>query len=167
MADASNIRSESVQRLLEPSLTTGAVVSLFSARACFVTSFFGGPIAPLIMGRLNAKRLKRLDKDVWLIAMLGALLVVAYVYFVSSTPIGSQQTSILGVGFERREVRRIIQGLGLLFCLVLYARHRAFHRAMGLAGVPAAKPWVPAIIVLLVSTVAHTALIAGLFAVLM
>jgi hypothetical protein len=166
LADASNIRSESVQRLLEPSLTAGAAVSLYSARACFITSFFGGPIAALVMGWLNAKRLKRLEKDIWLIALLGALLVVVDVYFISSVAADMRQSSVLGVMLERRDVRRILQGLGLLFCLALYARHRSFHRAMGLAGVPPAKPWVPAIAVLIISTVVHVAVLGGLFVVL-
>ena len=143
--------------LLEPSLTGQAAVSLYSARAGFVVSALGGPLAALAMGWLNARLLGRLSKDAWLLAALAAVTLALLASVTGATSEGTEGIRWLGVSMQRRDMRLVAKAFGLLTYLAIYVRHKPFHRAMLFAGVAPRKPWVTGLVLVLGAGVAQAA----------
>jgi hypothetical protein len=163
MPETADFSRERREALLEPSLASGVpAVSLYSERAGFVVSMLGGPLAALAMGWLNARLLKRLSKDAWLLAALGALSVVLFVSLASAMSQGMDDIQWLGLRLGRRDVRLVSQAVGLLGYLAIYARHRRFHRAMQFADVQPRKAWIAGLLVLLGSGAVQWALLLAL-----
>lgn len=124
-------------QLFQPSLGSAQPAQpLFSPLACWMTAFFGGPIAALIIFTSNFERAGLLRAER---LSLGLAAVLA---------IGGQFGAIyLGaaMGWEGRDVRLLVRAGALIVAALLYWRlHKAF-KAQQLFGTPPASPWVMAI----------------------
>ena len=167
MSEPTGFSPERREALLEPSLGSGVpAVSLYSERAGFVISMLGGPLAALAMGWLNARLLKRLPKDAWLLAALGAVSLALFVSLGSAMTEDVERFQWLGLPLGRRDVRLVARAVGLLAYLAIYARHRRFHRVMQFADLAPQKPWLAGLLVVLASGAVQTALLAALAAAL-
>jgi hypothetical protein len=155
--------------LLTPSLASDArergapTVELYSARACFLIAFFGGGLAALVMGWINARRLGRLGKDAWVFVVLGIAFIALQASFADAINRASAQSfQWLGLPLEQRDARHISRAAGLLMWGALYARHRPFYRAMAIADVAPKKPWVVGIAIVLLGGLANLGLLVAL-----
>jgi hypothetical protein len=152
-----------LDELLEPSLASGpaAGISIYSARAALFISFFGGPIAALAIGGLNARLLQRLRQDAWVLVFLaGAFL--AFVALVIWSLNSDGQLHWFGIVLNQQDVRSLTKGVGLVFYALIYLRHRRFHRAMDLGGSKPRKPWVMAGVVIAGALALHAAILFGM-----
>jgi hypothetical protein len=135
-------QSDGVRDLLEPSLQQAIVERpLYSVRAGFLTSFFGGVYAAAIFGLVNAARMRRLGKDAWLCA--GAVLLWSAFLVWSAQFIGATSApEWLGwLGDPGRTVRRISNAAGLLLFGLQYLRQRSLYKAYSLSGRDHPNPW--------------------------
>jgi hypothetical protein len=121
-----------LEALLEPRLTHDAPASLYSARAGFLVSFFGGPASALAFGGLNAWRLRRLKTDSWILVLGVTAYLGAAVFLVDS----GRTVDVSGVLLDKSDVRRVFQALGVALFGIFYFCHRRYLRAMTLADVP-------------------------------
>jgi len=151
-----------LEDLLEPSLgAQTSVRSLYSARACFLIAYLGGPFAAVGMGFLNARRLGRVPRDLPLLA-LGALLAAAGILAATYVAAKAGTSShAIGLGFERRDLRYGIRALALACFGLYYLRHRQFLRAMQMSGHRPASPWAVGIGVGIASMLLQAALIGA------
>lgn len=120
--------------LLRPSLSHGSqVMAPYSPQAGFVSAFFGGPAAALLMGALNANRLKRLPLDAaWLIAALAAFVGLEYWL---STQAGVDALEVLKDWVGVKPQHTVSTATGLLYfglCSLMHGRQQRMATLMGL-----------------------------------
>ncbi|MEM1260841.1 MAG: hypothetical protein AAGH76_00450 [Pseudomonadota bacterium] len=127
--------------LLTPSLQDDSAAAVYSVGALIAAAFFGGGIAVVMMGTLNAQRLSRLGRDsIWLILML--LLSIGAVVFAIE----------LDVSESGRSLRAVVsRGLGFALCGVLYVMHRRAFKAMTVLGLDPPSPYKPVIVACIMS----------------
>jgi len=128
-----------IAALLTPSLSSAVVQPLYSVRALFFTAFFGGGAAGLWLSYLNARRLRRQRKDAVYLLLLGAVWLAFQVDLILLTRDGV----LLGAawGNTGRGGRALTHLAALLVAGVAFLPHRPFHRAMQVAGMSPASPW--------------------------
>lgn len=128
--------------LLRPVLSSDeSARSIYSSKALFLTAFFLGPNAAIILSAFNSRILGRLAKDL-ILYFLAILIYIAFLYLIIKIPDGT-------VGYEwlseyRRENPVYRYGprfLALVFWSISYALHRKYHKAMNLMGVTPVRPW--------------------------
>ena len=144
--------------LLTPSLAGApAHQLLLSPRATFFTSFFGGPIAALILMGINLQRLGRLRREVGTLVVgaflaLGALafgwVVLAQPELLGSfAPEDARRAGSVG--------RRLNNLLGLMTWGLFYLRMRVDLRAAELSRGEFENPWKLAGLAVVCSVVLH------------
>src|SRR5690606_21066547 len=130
--------------LLTPSLAGApAHQLLLSPRATFLTSFFGGPIAALILMGINLQRLGRLKRETAALVVGGVLalgaLVFGWVMLAQPELLGSLAPE--GARRGGSWVRRLNNLLGVMTWGLLYLRMRVDLRAAELSRGEFEKPW--------------------------
>lgn len=133
--------SEMRDALLEPSLTTSPEpVQLYSPYALFVTSFFGGAFAGLMLSGLNARAMGRLRQDrIWYVlgAVVSVIWLVGVVLFTKFET--ELATSIFGTA--RFAARLLVRGFGIAMAAALYRLHRPQYKASEIAGADYRGAW--------------------------
>jgi hypothetical protein len=127
--------------LLQPSLQVQRPKSLpFSLQAQFLTAFFGGPVAALGMGLLNASRLDRLRRDAaWLGALLVLYVALAYGFVLSAAGEAVHAAAVDALGL--RAPHYLDTAYALACFSIAAAAHRRGHQAAQLFGLAAPSPW--------------------------
>ncbi len=128
---------------------------IFSGTTLFACAFLGGGLCITPMGAMNSYYLNRLSKDLpWLVlCAVGSLAVILVLpsYFAEQLADGSVKTRDLRIGF--RLAAFAVWGVVVLM-------HRAELRAQTQMGVDPRKPWLPAIIAIVLSTVVQSVLVS-------
>jgi hypothetical protein len=118
------------RELLRPSLTggRGAPAAIYSVRTGFLASFFGGPIAGVLVALSNSHRLRRLSLEapILLLTLVTTLAVRWWIILKGRHWLDG----LLGKG----SLSYVIQLLGLAFFGVAYSLHRPYYRSMSLLG---------------------------------
>ncbi len=118
--------------LLRPTLSHHNAPRLapYSQQTGFLTAFFGGPPAALVMAGVNAQRMGRLAKDLpWLLA-LGMVFIVAE-YALLQTDAGRDVAHWIRSVANWRVYHQLV---GLLFFGAASLAHRREQRAASLMG---------------------------------
>jgi hypothetical protein len=117
--------------LLQPTLgqSDSAATSIYSARAGYFASFFGGPLAGAAIGLVNAYRLKRLRLD-WPLGLLALAVTIGPMWWLSRG--GGRQWAVAHLGSGGQGW--LLRVLGLGFFALVYGRHRQYYRNMALFG---------------------------------
>lgn len=127
--------------LLQPSLSAEKIAAAPpSTQAIFLTSFFGGPIAAVMMITIASYRLRRLVRDLPLLVGLLSVSIGVIAWFLSSASAQGLrewiQSNVGSSGFEF--LFRIIS----LMCFgVGYWMHAQAHRNSALLGLKAPNGW--------------------------
>jgi len=103
---------------------------IYSVRAAFLTSFFGGPIAAVLITLLNARRLRRLARD-WPLALAAVAILIALRWSMSRHALAVLEP-ILGQNTEA--LLEELAGLGLFG--IGYALHGPYHRSQSFLDLP-------------------------------
>lgn len=135
----------SLDALLQPSLSSARpATTIYSTKATFWTSFFGGPFAALMIGGLNARHMGRLGKD--------ALPLVGLTLASMLALVGIEIWSIDAEASTRRYAAR---GIGCVVWGALYLLHRPVYRAAEYATAAHRSGWVAGISVVLIASLVH------------
>lgn len=121
--------------LLQPSISPQGTFSVYSPRATFMTAFFGGPFAAVLIHALNMKRLGR-----WRVQApaLAAALVVALLFSVYQA-VAMARPHLLPFGdavpanSANGTLRILARVVALVVWGALYLRFRTLYRASQLA----------------------------------
>ncbi len=147
-----------LEALLTPSLgARSGANSLYSVRASFFVAFFGGPVAALIFGFLNSRRLGREREDGWLYGVIALPLIVLLVWLGYAAS-ADELPAWLGTTKEASSLRRFLpRALALLIFGGIYLRLRPFFKAAELSGQPAPDPWRPGLVTVAAATAINVA----------
>lgn len=120
--------------LLRPSLDASRpLLPLYSATACWMTAFFGGPLAALIIFAENYRRAGLLRREAhWLLAGAGTALASLYYLVIAAQARGA------GAGGD---VRLQVRLAALAIAALLYWRLRPALRAQELFDIKPPNPW--------------------------
>lgn len=147
--------------LLRPTLSqeTRLAAAPYSVQTTFFTAFFGGPFAAIAILAINSVRLRRVLRDLPVLAAT-LLLVVgggwALLASTTGTPAREWLDAMLGKGSFRyvyRLVALVIVGIG-------YFLHRRAQRNAALLGVQRPNGWIAGAICAIAGTVVLIAFIA-------
>lgn len=118
--------------LLRPSLSSPRDVPapIYSVRTAFLTSFFGGPIAAMLITLLNARRLRRLDRD-WPLVMAALAMVIALRWAMSRHVLAMLESTL---GQSTETLGWELSGLALFGAG--YALHAPYHRSQSFLDLP-------------------------------
>jgi hypothetical protein len=135
-----------LEHLLQPSLSEDVPHRpLYSVRAGFFVSFFGGVHATLIFSFLNSRRLSRAREDLWLYLAVGLVWLIALGAFAGHAA-GSELPGWLAIaGDSTRGLRYASRLVGLIVFGLFYLRLRPFYKAAELAGDAPPSPWLAAL----------------------
>lgn len=149
---------ETPDDLLQPTLgqRDTPAASIYSARAGYVASFFGGPLAGATIALANAYRLKRLRSD-WPLGLIAIAATAAPMWWWFR---GGAQWVAVHAGGGASEI--LLRALGLGFFALVYGWHRQYYRNMTFLGLTPPSGWVIGI----VAVAAGVAVEIGLAAVL-
>ncbi|MEM8983970.1 MAG: hypothetical protein AAGC71_13150 [Pseudomonadota bacterium] len=138
--------------LLTPSLQNDSTMAVYSVGALIAAAFFGGGVAVVIMGTLNAYRLGRLGRDAILLIGMLLLSVGTLVAMIEMTAGGD----------TARTARLVNRGLGFVLCGALYLLHQRAFKAMNFLGLDKPSPYVPVIAAIVVSILVTMGVFAAL-----
>jgi hypothetical protein len=127
--------------LLQPSLGGTSAEPLYSVRAGFLVSFFGGVYAAALFGALNARRMGRLAEDGWICALAVVAWSAVIVWVGYGIATDSLPAWLSFVGRPARSVRYGGQLVALALFGALHLRRRTEIKAQQLAGVEPPNPW--------------------------
>jgi hypothetical protein len=135
--------------LLRPSLSPGreTPAAIYSVRATFLTSFFGGPVGSALIFLINAHRLRRLARE-WPIGLLAVAVMIALRWSMSRHFLGGLEP-VLG------------RLTGLAFFAIGYALHAPYHRSQTFLDVPTPNGLWVGILCVLVGQIALLVLMTG------
>lgn len=140
--------TSSLSELLQPSLKDRQCRRQpLSDTASFLISFVGGGPAAILVGVFNARRMGRRASDGPLAVALFVLWALFSVFFARS--LGADDLPEWLAHQSAR--RRVQQAAGLLVCGVFFLVQRSTRRAAALLDGPAPRPWVPGLVMILVS----------------
>ena len=124
-----------MSELFQPSLAAGSrgAKPLYSNRATFLTSFFGGPPAALLILGENARRLGTLPRDAAILLAGIVLWVGLFVWYF-----GNRQAE---GALSSTTFRYVVRGLSLLIWGAVSWLHREEQRATDLMGVDRPNGW--------------------------
>ena len=136
--------------LLQPSLSIEKIAAAPpSTQAMFLTSFFGGPIAAVMMIAVASFRLRRLVRDLPLLIVLLGAPIGAFAWLQTSVAAEGIrlwiQSNVGSSGFEF-----LIRLAGLMCFGIGYWLHAQAHRNSALLGLKAPNGWlvgVPCIVI--------------------
>lgn len=119
------------ESLFEPSLQqVRAERPLYSTTTLFMSAFFGGALAAVIVFAVNAWRASRLPRDGAIIVLAGLISLALPLALLSGLPdLGSSSSRIL------------LRLGGLLLAGALYLRHRALYRGQELFAASRPNGW--------------------------
>ena len=142
--------NRNLEHLLQPTLSNEEQrVPIFSVRTCFLTAFFGGPIAIILLSGLNSDKLKRLKNDLKYY-FLGAVVYLLYLFIILDIPEGANASEWMTI--QRREnmfYRYGSRGMGLIYWAACYYIHKQFYKTMDIFDMIPPNPWKTAIICIL------------------
>ncbi len=146
--------------LLQPTIAAqGRATAIYSAQATFFTAFFGGPVAAIIMGVLNSRRVGQLKRDA-LVYASGLLFFAGLTYIYFAAPAFIQDMGIPESGDGNvRTYRYISRALALLIWIAHYFLLRSQYKTMKLLETDPPSPWIAALSAIGLSLVATTALV--------
>lgn len=123
--------------LLQPSLgqRDSPAASIYSARAGYVASFFGGPLAGATIALANAYRLKRLGSD-WPLGVIAIAATAGPMWWWFR---GGAQWVTAHAGRGTSEL--LLRALGLGFFALVYGWHRQYYRNMAFLGLTPPSGW--------------------------
>ncbi|UCH74669.1 MAG: hypothetical protein JSU82_02085 [Rhodospirillales bacterium] len=134
--------------LLSPVLgETGPPEPLFSTRAEFLTAFFGGPFAILLLSGMNANFLGRLKPDLWryVLGTAASVFVVSFLAWLrAADPPPAWYIDVAG-DQARQAVRWISRLFALVLWFLLWLPYRRYHKAAEVMGLGNRNPWKAAI----------------------
>lgn len=136
--------------LLQPSLQGPRLGKApYSQTVGFVCAFFGGPLAVLIFGGVNAWRLGRWPGDLrWLLP--GALLWIGFEALLLLHPAGKDLVALLQPWFGQRSAELLMRALALAFFAgTALWLHRREHRMADLLGLDRPSGWTAGLLMLL------------------
>lgn len=133
--------------LLQPVLSTvDNKIPIFSVRACFLTAFFGGPVAIILFSATNSYKLKRLKDDL-IFYLLGAVILSLYLYIILDVP---EQADITNWMIKQRKENLFYKYGGRVLALFFFFgynyMHKHYHKALEIFAIPTPNPWKAAII---------------------
>jgi hypothetical protein len=139
--------SVSQHDLLKPTLDSGAPASIapHSVQTMFLVGFCGGPLAALGIIGLNSYRLRRLSRDLPLLATLAvAIVALSWWIFISSTGLPAREwiNEVMGASGRTLSFRLF----GLLLVGAGYLLHRREQRNADLLGIERPKGWIGGLI---------------------
>ena len=151
--------------LLNPSLDQGPI-QLYSSRAGFIVAFFGGVVASVVFTLLNSRRLRRFNKDAWILAVCG-LAAIAVRILLFEIPDGDLSFTELFVelGKQRKAdplIRYAPRMTALGVWMVGYFMHAREYRAMKLSQLSPLNPWKTGIIVTLTAGIVEAVILVGI-----
>jgi hypothetical protein len=134
--------------LLRPSLSPGREVpnAIYSVRAVFLTSCFGGPIGAVLITLINAHRLRRLSRE-WPLALAALAIVVALRWSASRHALAGLE-AYLGARTEGL----LMELASFAFFGIGYALHAPYHRSHALLDLPAPNGLTAGILCVLAAT---------------
>ena len=147
--------------LLEPSLQGPPPEPLYSVRANFLVAFFGGVYAAALFGALNAQRMGRLARDVWIYALVATTWSAVGVwagYAIMTETLPGWLSEVDVGGRPGRTLRFAGRAVSLALFGSMYLRQRVCFKAQELAGVTPAGPWRAALVCSAVSIVLSMAM---------
>lgn len=129
---------ETPDDLLQPTLgqRDTPAASIYSARAGYLASFFGGPVAGATIALANAYRLKRLGND-WPVALIAIAATAGPMWWWFRW--GAQW---LGAHAGDGAYQILLRALGLGFFALVYGWHRQYYRNMTFLGLTPPSGWV-------------------------
>lgn len=141
--------------LLRPSLSSARDIPapVYSVRAAFITSFFGGPVAAVLITLLNARRLRRLSRD-WPIVLAAPAILITLRWAMSRHALGWVE-SILGQNTETL----LMEISGMVLFGIGYALHAPYHRSQSFLGLPTPNGLLAGCLCILAAAVAEAGLI--------
>jgi NADH:ubiquinone oxidoreductase subunit 5 (subunit L)/multisubunit Na+/H+ antiporter MnhA subunit len=144
--------------LLSPSLEENVAQPIYSVGALIAAAFLGGGFAVCLLGVQNARRLRRLRRDLpWLLlafAVAATAVIGALVYF---------QDAISGA--ISRDARLLIRGIAFALVGLMYLLHRKPYRAAQLVGIEPASPYLAVAAAVIASVVVSFGLAAAYFSI--
>ena len=143
--------------LLQPSLSRRRISAApYSLQTVLLTSFFGGPLAGVILIGVNARLLGRLAKDALVLVVLAILVVAVEALLIHDrAAIESWLKDTIGFG----TLRLTIQALGIATFGVAYWLHRDDQRSAELQGIERPNGLIGGLACTLVGFVLQTPLI--------
>lgn len=129
------------------------VAALFSTRAQFLVTFFGGIVALLILAGQNTDALGRMRKDLWLYCV-GAAVAISYAFFVAWVSSLEQLPEWLALlGSHKSTMRFMGRAVALLVFAGFYLHYRTIINAAEMMGTPR-QAWMPGIAAVVLGRVA-------------
>lgn len=152
------------EELLRPTLgDTRVAQAPYSLTALFLTAFFGGPMAILLLTAANSYRLQRLARDLPAIllalAAYGAFLFVAY-----GTTWGATFQADVKSALGERGMSLVSRGIALLLFGLSYLLHRREQRSTDFSGLDRPNGWVGGIAAIVVGIALQIGLLTVVFA---
>ena len=119
--------------LLRPSLGDNTpAAALYSPTACWMTAFFGGPIAALVIFAVNFSRAGVLKRESTWFGAAVVVVIAALAYILQW---------MLELGEMPREGRLLVRACALVVAALLYWRLRPMFRAQEMFGRDSPNPW--------------------------
>lgn len=146
--------SASREELLRPTLSEHTQnAAPYSIQTTFFTGFFGGPFAALAIIGWNAARLRRLPRDLPVLALLLALVLLAG-WGLHATQAGFAFQAAFAEKFGSGSVRFGYRLSGLLIVGAGYLLHRREQRNAELVGMSRPNGWIGGIVCIVIGIAA-------------
>lgn len=146
--------------LFQPSLSAESPPrALYSPTACWVTAFFGGPIAALIIFGVNFHRAGLAAREAGWLVMASAIAIATLIQMAYARA-GAAETG------ADADDRLLVRGAALAIAGLLYWRLRSAFRAQEMFAVKPPEPWVmglAAVALNIVVSMAAVVSLAGMF----
>lgn len=140
--------------LLRPTLSEHAPAAApYSIQTTFFTGFFGGPFGALAIIGWNAARLRRLARDLPILAALFALIVGAG-WALHTTAAGGDLQAAIADKFGSGSLRFVYRLMGLLVVGMGYLLHRREQRNADLVGMERPNGWIGGIACIVIGSAA-------------
>jgi len=129
--------SDSNDNLFQPSLNTETPAqALYSPVACWITAFFGGPFAALLIFGVNLRRAGLAARNASWLALAAAIAIASLVHLVRIR---------LTEGETTADDRLVVRGAALVIAALLYWRLSSAYRAQQMFGIEPPQPWLMAL----------------------
>lgn len=134
--------SFSRDELLRPSLKGTAIASApYSVQTTFFAAFFGGPFGAVAIAAINAIRLRRLRRDLPLLALMLAAYIGAMVWLLN-TASGAQAIAAMQSFAGSRAVNLLHRAIALAIFGLGYALHAREQRSADVMALDRPNGWI-------------------------
>ena len=150
-----------LEDLLQPTLSSGQPKKpMYSVTAHMLVAFFGGAFSLLLFSMLSLHRIGRL-KQHWLYYLLAFCACTAIYVVLSEMMATGQWPPWLMLGSsEKSSLRVVTRLLAVLLFGIIYAWQRNFFSISALLG-ETPKPWIPALVSLLIGGIVQVMIITS------